>query len=146
MELTEIIGWQFVNTINLLSDGLDEQGDPVNCCPICCGPCAALLAALNRPSHLHLINGYIRKTGYNTDGWDFWSELEDGLHVGDIKAMWFNEDGSHKSVCMSSNGVNTSEELHRMIREDIADRQMAQMLDVGETRLKAEMYEDRESS
>lgn len=146
MELTEIIGWQFVNTINLLRDGLDEQGNPVNCCPICCGPCAALLAALNRPSHLSLINSYIRKTGYNTDHWDFWSCDRDGLRVGDIRAMWFNEDGTHKSVCMSSDGVNASEELHRMIREDIADREMARICDTGNKALKRSLYENPEES
>jgi hypothetical protein len=120
MELTEIIGWQFVGQINLLRDGLDEQGDPVNCCPICCGPCAALLAALERPSHLSLINGYIRKTGWNTDGWDFWHTPHDGLHVGKIKAMWFNGDGTHKSVCTSGNGVDTSHEFHALVMEDLA--------------------------
>lgn len=146
MELTEIIGWQFVGQINTLRDGLHEQGDPVNCCPICCGPCAALLAALNRPSHLSLINGYIRKTGWGTGDWDFWSEIDDGLHVANIKAMWFNEDGSHKAICTMESGVDTSEAFHAAIREDVADREMAKWLDAGNKRLKKMLYPDPEDS
>jgi hypothetical protein len=122
MDFLEALGWQVVGQINTLTDGVDGQGWPVNCCPTCCGPCHALLAMIEDPTMLNQLSEIIKLTGWNTGGWDFWSEVDDMLHVGKIKAMWFNEDGSHKSICMSSDGTDTSEELHAMIREDIADR------------------------
>src|SRR5687768_1002019 len=128
MEFMEGLAWQVIGQINTLRDGVDDQGWPVNCCPICCGPCHALLTMIEDPTMLNQLSEIIKLTGWNTGSWDFWSEIDDMLHVGDIKAMWFKEDGSHKSVCQSSNGVDTSEELHALIRLDADNKRLKKML------------------
>jgi hypothetical protein len=120
MEFMEALGWHVVGHIDALQDGLDDQGWPINCCPICCGPCHALNAMIDDPIMLNQLSEIIKLTGWATGGWDFWSEIDDMLRVGDIKAMWFNEDGSHKAVCSSENGVDTSREFHALVMEDLA--------------------------
>lgn len=109
------MAWQAIQSINLLGDGFDDDGMPVNCCPICCGPCHALNEMISDPAMLDQLSEAIKLTGYHVDEWDYWSELSDGLHVGDIKAMWFNPDGSHKAICMSSDGVDESDVVHRAV-------------------------------
>jgi hypothetical protein len=122
MEFMEAMAWQAIGQINMLQDGFDDDGRPVNCCPICCGPCFALNVMISDPSMANQLSEAIQLTGYHVDGWDYWSQLSDMLHVGDIKAMWFNADGSHKAICMSSDGVDESDVVHRAILADIAWR------------------------
>lgn len=116
MEFMEAMAWQAIQSINMLGDGIDpEDGTPVNCCPICCGPCCALNEMISDPVMANQLSEAIKLTSWNVGGWDFWSEIDDMLHVGDIKAMWFKPDGSHKAICMSSDGVDQSDIVHRAV-------------------------------
>lgn len=115
MEFMEAMAWQAIHSLNILQDDVDDEGTPLNCCPICCGPCHALNEMISDPIMANQLSEAIKLTSWNVGGWDFWSEIDDMLHVGDIKAMWFKPDGSHKAICMSSDGVDQSDVVHRAV-------------------------------
>lgn len=118
-KMAEILGWQVIGQINMLRDGLDDEGFPVNCCPICCGPCSALNEALDEVilrddlEFLLMDHPYIRN-----GGWAYWSKKRGGLRINKIKRMWFKEDGSHKAICAWSNGKDDSARIHRAVLKD----------------------------
>lgn len=39
MNFMTAMAWQVIGQINDLEDELDMSDFPLNCCPICCGPC-----------------------------------------------------------------------------------------------------------
>lgn len=120
-ELAEALGWQVIQSINILEDGLDDEGWPVNCCPICCGPCSALNEILDSPYWLSMLNNLLASHPYIKDGgsWRYWKPKGQTLRVKRIKTMWFKLDGSHKAICGSVDGKDISDEFHAAVLKDV---------------------------
>jgi hypothetical protein len=117
-KMRNMLAWQVVQSLNILEDGFDEDGHPTNCCPVCCGPCHHLLEILDDPFLLDELNSILAECKYVVEGyWRFWNYNKQRLRVSKIKKLWFSEDGSHKAICMSSNGIDESDRLHRAIKE-----------------------------
>jgi hypothetical protein len=114
-ELAEMLGWQVIQSINILQDGLDDEGWPTNCCPICCGPCSSLNEILDDPIRLGALNDLLMSHPYVRSGWGFWKSKGQTLRVKRIKAMWFKLDGTHKAICAWSDGKDISETFHRPV-------------------------------
>lgn len=113
-----MLAWQVVQSINILEDDFDEDGDPTNCCPVCCDPCHHLLKVLNNRNDREDLEAVLAECGYVVQGyWRFWNYNKQRLRVNKIKKLWFKEDGSHKAICVSSNGIDESDRLHRAIKE-----------------------------
>lgn len=137
MKRAEIIGWQFVGTLNshFHSGYTDSDGrhlppnEDDHCCPVCCGPCSALSAAIEDPQMLAEIATWIVCTRYNEGGWTFWNGETFSLDVDLIRAGWRRDDGSLYCV----NG----DELHDQLMREKA---MAEILDEGNRRLKESLY------
>lgn len=107
--MIEMLAWQVVQSVNILEDA---------CCPICCGPCSELLKVLNDPGLLEELNDILAECEYVAEGgWDFWNFKKERLRVNKIKKLWFKKDGSHRLVCMSSKGIDQSDQLHQAIEE-----------------------------
>ena len=118
-KMAEILGWQVIQTINILQDGLDDEGWPVNCCPICCDPCSALNEALDDMLLLDDLESMLFDHPYIKSGeWAYWSKKRAGLRVNKIKRMWFKEDGSHKAICAWSDGKDDSASFHKAVLKD----------------------------
>lgn len=120
-ELAEALCWQVIGQINMLTDGLDDQGFPTNCCPICCGPCSALNEILDNSYRLSMLNNMLASHPYIKDGggWDYWKPKGQTLRVKRIKKMWFKLDGSHKAICGSIDGKDISDEFHAGVLKDV---------------------------
>ena len=116
-QMITALGWQVIQSINVLQDDFDDDGMPTNCCPVCCGPCYWLLKVLNDPGLLGELNRIIGMSEYAHTGWSYWSRKKQSLKVKKIKKLWFYENGQHKVVCMSSDGMDQSDQLHRAIEE-----------------------------
>lgn len=137
MKHGEIIGWQFVGTLNdhfhhgyINGDGTTSPpNDDDHCCPVCCGPCSALLAMLDDQGLLDQVTLWILLTGYVKGGWDFWDSDGFRLNVDRIRAGWFRTDGTLYCI----NGPELHEELMR-------EAAMAEMLDEGNRRLKESLH------
>lgn len=116
-KMVGMFAWQLIQSINMLEDGLDDEGWPRNCCPICCGPCSDLLAVLDNCCRLEELNTILADCGYiKSGGWTFWNDEKRELRVKKIKRFWFDEEGRHKAICLSVNGVNRSDEIHQALR------------------------------
>ena len=113
-----MLGWQVIQSINILRDGKDDEGMPVNCCPVCCGPCASLLKALSDPGMLATLNNLLMEHPYVKSGWSYWKNKGQTLKVNKIKRMWFKPDGSRKAICMMSNGIDVSHQVHKASWKD----------------------------
>lgn len=112
-QMITALGWQVIQSINILQDDFDNEGTPTNCCPVCCGPCYWLLKTLDDPELLNELNRIIGMSEYAHTGWTYWSRKKQSLKVKKIRKMWFKEDGSRKAICASIGGVDISDELHR---------------------------------
>lgn len=118
-KMCEILGWQVIQSINVLRDGLDGEGFPVNCCPICCGPCSSLNEALDdHLLHIYLDSLLSEHPYIKSGGWSYWSKKRGGLRINKIKRMWFNEDGTHKAICAWSDGKDDSARFHKLVLKD----------------------------
>ncbi len=117
-ELVEALCWQVIGQINMLTDSFDDEGHPTNCCPICCGPCAALNAILDNPYRLDMLNNMLAGHPYVRSGWDFWKPKGLTLRVKRIKKMWFKLDGTHKAICAWSDGKDDSASFHKLVLKD----------------------------
>lgn len=119
-KMVNMLAWQVVQSINILKDGFDDEGSPTNCCPICCGPCHELLKILDDRDDREDLEAILVGCEYVSEGsWRFWNDKKQRLRVRKIKKLWFREDGSHKQICMSSDGIDQSDRVHRAIREDV---------------------------
>ncbi len=116
-ELAEGLCWQVIGQINMLTDGLDDQGYPTNCCPICCGPCAALNEILDSQCRLGMLNNMLASHPF-VQGWEYWKPKGQTLRVKRIKKMWFKLDGTHKAICGSIDGRDISDEFHELVLRD----------------------------
>lgn len=127
-KLFNMLAWQVVNSINILEDGFTQDGDPTNCCPICCGPCYELLKILNNRNDREDLEAILAECEYVSDGgWRFWNDKKQRFRVKKIKKLWFGKDGGHKQICMSSDGVDQSDQIHRAIREDVIAKRLKKL-------------------
>jgi len=117
--LSRMLGWQLMGAINVLRDGFDHDGEPLNCCPVCCNPCRELLRVLESPDELVELNALLaEEVGILGAGWDYWSDSKQGLKVNKILKLWFRKDRSLKAVCVSVDGVDQSEMWHEEMRSE----------------------------
>lgn len=99
MDRDGAIGFLLVGNLNLLPwDEKRDDEDFPGCCPIHCGPCAALkwLSEHDRDQ----VDEWVRACNYQEGGWVFWNEKRNGVNWELVQSIWDRRKG-----CSSVNGV-----------------------------------------
>lgn len=71
--------WLVAGALNLL---YPEDPDDGVCCPVCCGPCAALKQLLDAGQLDDIARGYAE------GGWDWWDETADQVNRARLMRAW----------------------------------------------------------